>query len=158
MRVTEVVVLRKVWATARAVCLTSALSDSKVRRFLARWPERTSATVLRTEAVRALRGSGHAGRIGAARRLFRAMRLIRVYEPLWDRAGDLEPRELGPLDALHLATALAVGTDLVTYDQRLGDARPSVGPRRGIARLRTPCAQPGGRSLRERYLARWRVQ
>jgi uncharacterized protein len=40
---------------------------------------------------------------------------------LLDRAGDLEPADLRALDALHLAAALAIGSDLavvVTYDDR----------------------------------------
>lgn len=99
--------------------------SAALRRFLMRWPERASATLLRTEAVRALRRSGHDGRLGAARRLFTGMRLVRLDEPLLDRAGDLDPRELRSLDAIHLAAALAIGSDLgvlLTYDERLGDA------------------------------------
>jgi predicted nucleic acid-binding protein len=101
-----------------------------LRRFLSRWPERTSATLLRTEAVRALRRSGHDARVGAARRLFGGMRLLRIDEPLLDRAADLDPRDLRSLDAVHLAAALAVGTDLgvlLTYDARLGDAARARG-------------------------------
>jgi predicted nucleic acid-binding protein len=53
------------------------------------------------------------------------MRLIRLDEPLLDRAGELDPRELRSLDAMHLAAAMAIGADLgvlVTYDERLGGA------------------------------------
>jgi len=99
--------------------------SAALQRFLGRWPERTSATLLRTEAVRALRRGGHDAHVGAARRLFSAMQLVRADEPLLDRAGEIEPRELRSLDAVHLATALALGADLglvITYDQRLGDA------------------------------------
>jgi predicted nucleic acid-binding protein len=111
--------------------------SAALRRFLMRWPERTSAALLRTEAVRALRRSGHDGRLGAARRLFRAMRLVRIDEPLLDRAGDLDPCDLRSLDAIHLATALAIGPDLgvlLTYDERLGDAAR----RQGIV-VQSPC-------------------
>ena len=99
--------------------------SSALQRFLRRWPERTSAVLLRTEAVRALRRAGYDRRVGSARRLLRAMRLIRLDEPLLDQAGDLDPRELRSLDAMHLAAALAVGTDLgvfVTYDERQAGA------------------------------------
>jgi predicted nucleic acid-binding protein len=53
------------------------------------------------------------------------MRLIRLDEPLLDRAGELDPRQLHSLDAVHLAAALTIGSDLglvVTYDQRFGEA------------------------------------
>jgi uncharacterized protein len=99
--------------------------SAALRRFLMRWPERASATLLRTETVRALRRSGHDNRVGVARRLFSAIRLVRIDEPLLDRAGDLDPRELRSLDAIHLAAALAIGPDLgvlLTYDDRLAEA------------------------------------
>ena len=101
-----------------------------LRRFLLRWPERTSAALLRTEAVRALRRSGHDARLGDARRMLRAIRLIRLDEPLLDRAGSMDQRELRSLDAVHLAAALTVGPDLgilLTYDERLGDAARDAG-------------------------------
>jgi len=96
-----------------------------LRQFLLRWPERTSAILLRTEAVRALRRAGYDSQVGAARRLLGSMRLIRLDEPLLDRASELEPREMRSLDAVHLAAALTIGSDLgvlVTYDERLAGA------------------------------------
>jgi predicted nucleic acid-binding protein len=96
-----------------------------LRGFVQRWPLRVSTALLRSEAVRALRRSGYDARVGDALRLLRTMRLIRLDEPLLDRAAELEPRELRSLDAVHLAAALAVGSELgalVTYDQRLAEA------------------------------------
>lgn len=92
---------------------------------LLRWPRQASATLLRTEAVRALRRAGYDNMTGPARQLFRAMRLVRMDEPLLDHAADLDPRELRSLDSVHLAAALALGPDLgvfLTYDVRLADA------------------------------------
>ncbi|MGH3446170.1 MAG: type II toxin-antitoxin system VapC family toxin [Nocardioidaceae bacterium] len=92
---------------------------------LRRWPDRVSATLLRTEAVRALLRSGNDDLVGKARRLFGAISLVRLDEPLLDRAGDLGPRQLRSLDAVHLAAALSIGPDLavlVTYDDRLKEA------------------------------------
>jgi predicted nucleic acid-binding protein len=97
---------------------------------LRRWPDRASATLLRTETVRALRRSGNDHLVGKARRLFGAINLVRVDEPLLDRAGDLGPPELRSLDAVHLAAALSLGPDLgvlVTYDGRLREAALSQG-------------------------------
>ncbi|MGH9095281.1 MAG: PIN domain-containing protein [Acidimicrobiales bacterium] len=101
-----------------------------LRAAMGRWPQRASATLLRTETVRALRRSGHGHLVGQARRLFRSVSLVRIDEPLLDRAGDLEPVELRALDAIHLAAALALGPDLgvvFTYDSRLRDALVSNG-------------------------------
>src|SRR5579884_2432397 len=59
-----------------------------------------------------------------------AMWLVRLDEPLLDRAGELEPRTLRSLDAMHLAAALAIGPELgafLTYDERLAEAARGVG-------------------------------
>ena len=51
---------------------------------------------------------------------------------LFRSAGVLEPAILRTLDAIHLATALAVGDDLgaiVTYDKRMAAAAGSLGLR-----------------------------
>lgn len=101
-----------------------------LRDRLARWPNRASATLLRIEAVRALRRSGNEHRIGEARQLLTELRLVRLDDTLLDRAGDLGPTELRSLDAIHLAAALAIGSDLgalFTYDERLQQAAVSQG-------------------------------
>jgi hypothetical protein len=48
--------------------------------------------------------------------------VVRVDEPLLDRAADLEPGELRTLDAIRLAAALEIGQDLgvmIAYNIRL---------------------------------------
>ncbi len=104
--------------------------SAALRTRLRRWPDQASATLLRTETVRALRRSGNDHLVGKARRLFGTIHLIRLDEPLLDYAGDLGPTELRSLDALHLAAALSIGPDLgvlVTYDERLREAALSQG-------------------------------
>jgi predicted nucleic acid-binding protein len=56
--------------------------------------------------------------------------MIDIDRALLDQAGVLTPPETRSLDALHLATALALGPDLgvvVTYDQRMADAAVAQG-------------------------------
>jgi len=104
--------------------------SAALRARLGRWPARVSASLLRTETVRALRRSGHDHLVGLARRLFAGLVLVRLDEPMLDRAGDLEPAELRSLDAVHLAAALSVGPDLgavFTYDDRLRSAATDLG-------------------------------
>ncbi|MDQ2729884.1 MAG: type II toxin-antitoxin system VapC family toxin [Actinomycetota bacterium] len=99
--------------------------SAALRTRLRRWPDRVSATLLRTETVRALRRSGNDHLVGAARRMFATVHFIRLDEPLLDRAGDLGPAELRSLDTVHLAAALSIGPDLgvvVTYDDGLREA------------------------------------
>jgi uncharacterized protein len=59
-----------------------------------------------------------------------ALTLIRVDEDILDRAARLPPATLRTLDAIHLASALALGEALgsvVTYDVRLGEAAREAG-------------------------------
>jgi predicted nucleic acid-binding protein len=56
--------------------------------------------------------------------------MIQLDEPLLDRAGSLAPPELRWLDALHLAAALTLASDLgvvVTYDIRMAEAARQQG-------------------------------
>jgi uncharacterized protein len=97
---------------------------------LRRWPDRASATLLRTEAIRALRRAGEEHLMGPARRQLAGMHLIGLDEGLLDRAGDLEPAELRSLDAIHLTAALSIGSDLgvfISYDARLSAAARAEG-------------------------------
>ena len=62
---------------------------------------------------------------------------VAIDDRILEAAGTLEPRVLRTIDAIHLATALAVGDDLdtiVTYDDRMVEAArflglPTVTPR-----------------------------
>ncbi len=101
-----------------------------LRRALTRWPARASAILLRVEVLRALRRSGNEQHVASARKLLRSVHLIRIDEPLLDRAGDLHPPDLRSLDAIHLAAALALSTDIgvmFAYDNRLKLAAEAFG-------------------------------
>jgi len=117
--------------TSAFVKLLVAEPESQaLRRAIGRWPQRASSTLLRTETIRALRRSGNTGQVPAARRLLRGVSMVRVDEPLLDRAADLEPAELRTLDAIHLASALEIGQDLgvmIAYDIRLKAAGQAYG-------------------------------
>jgi uncharacterized protein len=56
--------------------------------------------------------------------------LIELDDPIARAAGEMHPASLRSLDAIHLASALALGDELaafVTYDARLADAARSAG-------------------------------
>jgi predicted nucleic acid-binding protein len=58
--------------------------------------------------------------------------LLRVSDRVLDTAGVLAPTELSSLDAIHLASAEQLGSDLrgfVTYDARLANAATGEGLR-----------------------------
>lgn len=88
-----------------------------------------SSALLRVEGIRAVRHVSSES-IAAARQLLRAVDLIAVDDSVLDTAGMLEPRVLRTLDAIHLATASALGDDLsaiVTYDRRMTESARLLG-------------------------------
>lgn len=94
--------------------------------FVAGQPERVSSALTRVEVHRALR------RLGAnvterrrADRVLSHLSLVRIDETIVQVASELTPPDLRSLDAIHLATALALGDGIegvVTYDDRLARA------------------------------------
>ena len=104
--------------------------SAALRTFLAAHDaRRVSSALLRTEALRAVRHLGPDA-LSAAREGLRRVDLIGIDGRILDAAGILEPRVLRTLDAIHLATALAIGDDLdaiVTYDERMVAAARLMG-------------------------------
>ena len=95
-----------------------------LRRHLRRRRPWVSSALARTEVIRALLASGEDGQ-AAGRRVLARCDLVRVNNRVLDLAGQMAPSELRSLDAIHLATAARLGTDLgslVTYDLRMADA------------------------------------
>lgn len=86
-------------------------------------PDRVSSAVALTEVPRALRRAGFGNRERRrARELLARVALVDTDRRILAAAAALEPPALRTLDAIHLATALAVREDLValvTYDRRL---------------------------------------
>jgi hypothetical protein len=100
---------------------------------VARWPAQVSSEVAVVEVLRSARrvSADPAVQRRAAEVLARVL-LHRIDEDLLLRAALLGPPLLRSLDALHLATALAMGDDvgaLVAYDSRLATAAADAGLR-----------------------------
>jgi predicted nucleic acid-binding protein len=88
-----------------------------------------SSDLARTELLRAVRRSSPANLV-QARAVLGAVDLLALHPALLEQAALLDPATLRTLDALHLASALALGDDLegvVAYDERLVGAARSVG-------------------------------
>lgn len=104
--------------------------SAAVRTFLASHDaRRVSSTLLRTESLRAVRHLGPDA-LATVREGLRRVDLIGIDDRILDAAGILEPQVLRTLDAIHLATAMAVGDDLeaiLTYDERMIDAARLMG-------------------------------
>lgn len=101
-----------------------------LRQFLAEPAlRRVSSALLRTEALRAVRHLGPDA-LASVREALRRVDLVAIDDRILDAAGTLEPRVLRTLDAIHLATAMAIGDDLdaiVTYDHRMVEAAGLLG-------------------------------
>ncbi|MGC8633888.1 MAG: type II toxin-antitoxin system VapC family toxin [Candidatus Limnocylindrales bacterium] len=101
-----------------------------LRGFLAdRDGRRMASAPLRTESLRAVRHLGAAAP-ATVREGLRRIDLVAIADRILEAAGTLEPRVLRTLDAIHLATALAVGDDLdaiVTHDDRMAEAASFLG-------------------------------
>lgn len=90
-----------------------------------------SSALLRVEFVRAVRRTLPA-LLPDALELLMAFDYVRIDDDIVDAAANEPERALRSLDAIHLATAQALGSDvaaLVTYDERLAQAARGAGIR-----------------------------
>ena len=105
--------------------------SAALRRFLRRRRPLVSSSLARTEVLRALLLEGETG-LTRGRAVLARVELLRVSDRVLGAAGVLLPAAVGSLDAIHLATAQQLGTDLgqvVTYDERMLEAAAQVGIR-----------------------------
>ncbi len=92
-------------------------------------PALVSSDLLRTELLRATRRAAP-DQLSQARLVLESVTLLALPAEVFDRAGQLTPSAMRSLDALHLAAALEIGSELeslVTYDERLGAAATDHG-------------------------------
>jgi predicted nucleic acid-binding protein len=90
-----------------------------------------SSEICRVELARALLRLGLGqGAERLVRGVVERIELLRLDDQILDRAGELGPNDLRTLDAIHLASALAIGRELnavVTYDRWLAGAAEDAG-------------------------------
>jgi predicted nucleic acid-binding protein len=90
-----------------------------------------SSELARAELLRAVRRVSPAHLV-RARDVLAAVDLLALHSAVLEQAALLDPPSLRTLDALHLASALALGDDLeglLAYDERLVDAARAIGLR-----------------------------
>jgi predicted nucleic acid-binding protein len=106
--------------------------SSALRRYLRRHREdrRVTSSLARVEVVRAVAGGGP-NAIAHARRQLARVDQVAMDRELLDAAATLAPGErLRSLDAMHLASAHALTSDLravVTYDERMAISGRALG-------------------------------
>lgn len=102
-----------------------------LRDYLRRRRPLISSALARTEVLRALLPGGERA-VARGRDVLAGLELIRIGSRVLEAAGTLTPEDLRSLDAIHLATAQALGSDLarvVTYDERMREAAERLGMR-----------------------------
>jgi uncharacterized protein len=105
-----------------------AESDALVSH-LTFYPERVSCALARVEVARAVHAHG-APALVRARGLLERIGLLRLDDTLLDAAGALAGSTLRSLDAIHLAAAQTIGselTEVITYDRRMAQAAVAHG-------------------------------
>ena len=102
-------------------------------RVLESWTEQATSALSLAEVPRALRRiRATAAMMRRAERALGQLSLIRVDRDILEAAGEFRRPNLRTLDAVHLASALFLGTDLegvVTYERRLSAAAQGAGVR-----------------------------
>jgi uncharacterized protein len=103
--------------------------SSALRRYLRRKHLLVTSVLARTEVARALLPFGVAA-LARADDVLSRLDVVRVSDRILRHAGTMLPLELRSLDAIHLATAAALGTDLArvcTYDERMANVATALG-------------------------------
>src|SRR3990172_10825580 len=103
--------------------------SAALRRYLRRRRPFVTSALARTEVARALLPLGQAA-MQRGQDVLSRVDLVPINEPVLTTAGTLLPVELRSLDAIHLATAQQLGSDLarvVTYDERMAAAAGALG-------------------------------
>jgi predicted nucleic acid-binding protein len=124
-----------------SVVLRVLFHEANPIKIWGRWESAYSSNLWRVEALRTvdrLRLSGSlsdadvANLVGDIRVVDETLSIRSLDDAIMQRAGESFPTAVGTLDALHLATALAIGEteridSFLTHDLQLGTAARSVG-------------------------------
>jgi predicted nucleic acid-binding protein len=104
--------------------------SAALRSHLRSTASRVSSALARVEVVRAVVPHGP-GATARARQVLEATSLLALDDALLDAAGVLDLAGLRSLDAIHLASARALGltTTVLTYDARMAQAAARLGLR-----------------------------
>lgn len=109
--------------------VTAEPESQSLLEFLVGWPHRASSSLLRTEALRAVRWQ-EPEKTELARRGLEWLLLLSLDDVVLDAAGLLDPAIIRSLDTIHLAAAISLGEELgvlVTYDGRMKESAELLG-------------------------------
>jgi uncharacterized protein len=118
-------------ASALVKLVVTERESGALRRFLGRHPERITSALSRVEVLRSVRHQGKPA-LRRAQRVLSHIAILHLDDEVLNAAAALDPSVLRSLDAIHIASAQALGDDLegvVTYDRRMTDALDMLGIR-----------------------------
>lgn len=117
-------------ASALVKLVMTEAESSSLRRFLSKDPLLISSRIAAVEVRRVAAGQDEVGTEAQVEALLGAVLLVEVDEAIALAAGTARPPSLRSLEAIHLASAQAVASEVtavITYDQRLADAAQGAG-------------------------------
>jgi uncharacterized protein len=119
-------------APALVKLTTTEAETDALREELGHYDTRLTSRLATVEVARALlrRGVASAALLDAVAEAFTGLAIVEVDGTIAEAAGRMAPPALRSLDAVHLASALALREELeavVTYDARLADAARAAG-------------------------------
>jgi predicted nucleic acid-binding protein len=117
-------------ASALVKLVVSEAETEALRTFLTDKPRRMSSRIAEVEVTRAVGRIATPGDEAQVRIVLSGLQFIELDAGTAEVAGSLAPATLRSLDAVHLASALAVAPELdafVTYDARLAAAARAAG-------------------------------
>ncbi len=103
--------------------------STALRRYLRRLHPLVTSALARTEVARALLPFGAAA-LARGEDTMKRLDVVRINDRILRSAGAMLPTRLRSLDAIHLATATALGADLArvcTYDERMASSATELG-------------------------------
>lgn len=116
-------------ASAGAKLVMDEPESHGLKSWLADRVELASSALFGAELLRAVhRAAPH--RIRVARDLLATLTLLAIDDDVLTAAANLEPATLRTLDAIHVASAIRLGSELdalVTYDRRMIEAAERIG-------------------------------
>lgn len=119
-------------ASALVKLATPEAETDALRAELGTYDARVTSRLATVEVARALRrrGAASARLRKVVAEAFSGLAIVELDGAIAEPAGSIDPPTLRSLDAIHLASALALGPELrsvVTYDTRLADAARAAG-------------------------------
>ena len=119
-------------ASALVKLATPEAETTALRAALDTYDARVTSRLAIVEVARALlrRGVASAALVDAVAEAFTGLAIMELDAATAESAARIGPSTLRSLDAIHLASALALGTELkgmVSYDARLADAARAAG-------------------------------